>query len=482
MSVSVDKPWQRIQWAKAPPVRRDRLTNVFVRSLSALRNLFFAEEAIPSDLLRATIQQCGIPHVPGATPLEEARILLAAGGEVEHALLVQYLYAAWSSPAQSTIVDIAIQEMQHFITVQNLLLFLGGNPRMQRQDQDPTPELDPFAFTLRPFSQSVLEDFLLTEMPLAGNMTSPQRTVMQPIIDRRIQTGQGVHPVGCIYAALYWLLQPDDSPTQDWPAVAGSDYNFERGRHIASFPGQGAATTFEADPLAETAWDRGHGRDGVFENIGSRDQALRAIYEIAAQGEGPVADAAGLPSHFSTFFDLYQNTDFNTLPSSNWPTDPFVSDAPANDPAREANRITNPLAAALSRLLDLRYRIALTCIRAALSRDRSNAQDLATRTKYIKWLFGEMKGNVRPLVFGLARLPRKTGAGAGPLVAGPTFNLDGFQLPDTPTELDTTLFSLHQDAARAITAALAQPVDISLKSTLGQMLQNDKLRYPNLMA
>ena len=31
-----------------------------------------------------------------ATPLEEARVLLRAASEVEHALLVEYLYVAWS--------------------------------------------------------------------------------------------------------------------------------------------------------------------------------------------------------------------------------------------------------------------------------------------------------------------------------------------------------------------------------------------------
>jgi hypothetical protein len=72
--------------------------------------------------------------------------LLHTAAEIEHALMVQYLYAAWSladggfpGPApppdagtlvkrwQRTLVGIA-EEMAHLLTVQNLLRFVGGPP------------------------------------------------------------------------------------------------------------------------------------------------------------------------------------------------------------------------------------------------------------------------------------------------------------------------------------------------------------------
>ena len=81
---------------------------------------------------------------------------------------------------------------------------------MQRQDQDPAPALDPFPFTLRPFSLPLLEDFLLTEMPPLTNMLVDQRAVMEPIIAKRSQQGPTIHPVGLIYAKLYWLFQETD--------------------------------------------------------------------------------------------------------------------------------------------------------------------------------------------------------------------------------------------------------------------------------
>jgi hypothetical protein len=168
--------------------------------------------------------------------------------------------------------------------------------------------------------------------------------------------------------------------------------------------------------------------------------------------------------------------------SSQEPTDPFVSNQPDADPDREANRITNPVAAALAAVLDLRYRIALASIRAALSRDRTKSTDLPTRTKYVGWAFDEMK----PFLLGgssaLARQPLKSSPGGVQTVAAPTFNLDGFALPDDSAALEQALLDLHRQAAIAINAVLAQQIDLSTKSILRKMQQADELRYPTLQA
>ena len=485
-----DRPWQKIQWARRPASPLTDIATRVTSQLSVARVNTFTKLGLwalsplakpPISSLDGALRYYGTPHVPGATALEEAVVLLRAAAEVEHALLVQYLYAAWSIGTDTqaiAISDVAIQEMCHFLTVQNLLLFAGSRPSVQRQDLAPTPELDPFAFTLRPFSRSVLQDFLLTEMPAQKDMSNDQRQVMDPIIAERQQQGSIVHPVGLIYAKLYWLFQEDDEATAEWPEIASSG-RFERGRHIASFPGEGTAKTFQADPLAELKWRASFDRGGVFESIGTRPAALHTLFEIAQQGEGLAGDAQR-PSHFSTFLEIYKSTDFNTVPSSNWPTDPFVSSQPASDPVREANRITNPAAVALSGVLDLRYRIALASIRAALSRDRTNPTDLATRTTYIGWAFDEMKPFLLGGVSALTRQPLKSAPDGGQMVAAPSFNLTGFSLPDDAPSLDQALFDLHRQAALAINGALSQSIDIAAKSLLHKMQQNDKSRYPNL--
>ncbi len=86
--------------------------------------------------LAQSIALAGIPEVPGANPLDEALVLLKTAAEVEHALLIQYLYAAFSvrDDHRKTLMLIAHQEMGHLITVQNLRLLCGAAPYMNRQD------------------------------------------------------------------------------------------------------------------------------------------------------------------------------------------------------------------------------------------------------------------------------------------------------------------------------------------------------------
>jgi hypothetical protein len=68
------------------------------------------------------------------TPLDKTECLLQIAAEVEHALLIQYLYGAYSmalpekDPRRKTFSDVAVEEMSHLMTVQNLLLAIGSPP------------------------------------------------------------------------------------------------------------------------------------------------------------------------------------------------------------------------------------------------------------------------------------------------------------------------------------------------------------------
>src|SRR3954470_5829816 len=66
-----------------------------------------------------------LPELP-ETPQGKAATLLRVAAQIEHALMAQYLYAGYSfEPAQRAIVDVAIEEMSHLMTVQNLLRCIG---------------------------------------------------------------------------------------------------------------------------------------------------------------------------------------------------------------------------------------------------------------------------------------------------------------------------------------------------------------------
>src|SRR5712691_4815987 len=57
----------------------------------------------PLDPIARAIRTFGLPIVPNVPPAEELRTLLRAAAEVEHQLLVEYLYAAYSLTASADV-------------------------------------------------------------------------------------------------------------------------------------------------------------------------------------------------------------------------------------------------------------------------------------------------------------------------------------------------------------------------------------------
>src|SRR6476620_2507233 len=92
-----------------------------------------------------------LPDLPDA-PLDKAVTLLRVAAQIEHALMIQYLYASYSfKPKQQVIAGVAIEEMSHLMTVHNLLRCIGQAPYLGRQDFDPPRHQDErlFPFDLR---------------------------------------------------------------------------------------------------------------------------------------------------------------------------------------------------------------------------------------------------------------------------------------------------------------------------------------------
>src|SRR4051794_2866107 len=119
-------------------------------------------------------------HDPPLAPHDEAVFLLHIAAEVEHALMVQYLYAAYSLKKpedlpkerqaivrrwRKTLLGIAREEMGHLITVQNLLRLIGGPLVLEREDYPFRGDLYPFHFRLEPVSKESLSKYIVAEMP-----------------------------------------------------------------------------------------------------------------------------------------------------------------------------------------------------------------------------------------------------------------------------------------------------------------------------
>ncbi len=101
--------------------------------------------------------------------------LLHLGASLEHSLMVQYLYAAYSLGGdqvppeyrpmvkhwQESILAVAREEMGHLLTVQNVLTFLGAGVNISRQNFPWEIEW----FNLEPFTLGALACYVYAEMP-----------------------------------------------------------------------------------------------------------------------------------------------------------------------------------------------------------------------------------------------------------------------------------------------------------------------------
>jgi hypothetical protein len=104
--------------------------------------------------------------------------LLQIASSIEHSLMVQYLYAAYSlddersKPEQQSkvtlwrnlILSIAKEEMGHLLTVQNVLCLLGGQMELVRKNYPWDSGFYPFEFRLEPLTVGSLACYLYAEM------------------------------------------------------------------------------------------------------------------------------------------------------------------------------------------------------------------------------------------------------------------------------------------------------------------------------
>src|SRR5205823_2858920 len=97
---------------------------------------------------------------------------------------------------------------------------------------------------------------------------------------------------GAIYARIYWLLQPSDEPSGPLALRPDDSLGWKAGRHLANMVSADTLQNFEAT-LPE--WVVGAGPEMLVLPATTRDEALDAIAEIMAQGEGAVSSP---DSHF----------------------------------------------------------------------------------------------------------------------------------------------------------------------------------------
>ncbi|MDQ1558319.1 MAG: hypothetical protein QOD32_1379 [Pyrinomonadaceae bacterium] len=389
----------RLRW-----VRRDEAAHA-----AAAAPLDASIEAVEElDDIRLLVQMVGEPKPDTELSVrDEAVFFLQIAAEVEHALLVQYLYALYSLNAAAGVPviswvgvlrRIAREEMGHLVTLQNLLAALGAPPHLRRE-RTPAPEqLFPFPVSFEPFGLDVVKRYVVAESPQGA-------TLPDDLADLKTT----INHVGFIYMKLYWLFERTDAPEGPWRLPP--DLGFES-RHLDD-------TDF-VDPLSlvdrlATAEEWAKGDMSILvlpdrppTSLGDlRDKSLEAIFLVAAQGEGLVSQTN---SHFDRFLKIY--TEMKSFAGQ--VTLPIATN-PATAPRPGATLITDPQTLAWARLANLRYEILLMEIEHALSLPRSQTSTGEDpRTNLALWAVGdnpnEMVGGMRTVARRLLGLPITTGA------------------------------------------------------------------------
>ena len=230
--------------------------------------------------------------------LELVRLLHEAC-EVEHSLMLQYLYAAYSvrpryaalvgeyAPSSRTLLGVAVEEMLHLRDVNSLLVQLGAAPNLARQGFPYEAGIYPFEMSLEPLSQASIAKYVYAEAPRGvfdgGRSGDPSEQRFTAALLAHLPE-QRLNHVGSLYGTILSLLVELDAgrgsgDVARWTATVArikeegetGHYQFFCSLFLGThegFAGQRnpwddpSAPTYPSGPVAVAA-SAGDGRDGA---------------------------------------------------------------------------------------------------------------------------------------------------------------------------------------------------------------------------
>ncbi len=385
---------------------------------------------------------------PPLSPRDEVIFLLHVASEVEHALLVQYLYAAFAlrlqgnlgpgappNAAQLTkgwfrdILQTAMEEMGHLLTVQNILTYLGGPLTFEREDFPFRADVYPFHFRLQPLQRKSLAKYVAAERPdPVHGLTQEEQKDLDDLL-ASLEHTETINRVGRVYDRLIQTageLTPDDV-RPDRPGFQETWQNW-RTVNPASF-----IQRDQNNNITDV------GKGVIVYPIHNSKDMIDALTAIAIQGEGGNTSAAtNREAHFWRFFKIYRVfPDYSDSQPAWNPVSPVALNPNTSDPPPDPSllypeekelekellkgRITNQQTRLWAQLFNNRYRVLLNCLMHSLSIDISSGQQAADQHQtLIDWAFEEMS-NLHALSDVLVGLPRTDNPADGN--AGATFEL-----------------------------------------------------------
>jgi CDGSH-type Zn-finger protein/truncated hemoglobin YjbI len=357
------------------------------------------------------------PEAPFVIEHREALIyMLCEAAELEHGIMCQYLYAAFSLKQsedegltsgeleavrrwRKRISHVATQEMLHLSLVQNLLSAIGGAPHLSRPNFPHPATHYPAGvhLTLLPFGDAALRHFMFLERPEGMDIDDAEGMAAFGRAAPAVQLGEIV------------------PRSQDFKTVGHLYRSIEAG--VAHLAGKfGERWLFVGPPRAQATreyftWPELIAVTGV-------ESAQKAIDEILEQGEGPRGHWKD--AHFGQFVEILD--EYIQLREANPAFDPVRPVVTVNVRPSERDTgvplVTDPLTRQVMDLFNVSYEVLLLMLQRFFAHtEETDAQLKALADATVSLMFGAVK----PLGDLVTTLP------AGPdypaRTAGPSFEL-----------------------------------------------------------
>ncbi|HEY2638425.1 MAG TPA: ferritin-like domain-containing protein [Streptosporangiaceae bacterium] len=347
--------------------------------------------------------------------------MLCAAAELEHALMCEYLFAAFSlkrsvdeglTPEQlaaverwrSTILTVAQQEMLHLAIACNLLTSIGVSPHLSRPNLPQPARHYPSGVCLEllPFGEQALRHFLFLERPEGMDLNDAEG-------------------LAAIENAVPVMGREEIAPhLQEFRTVGHLYRSVEAGfRHLAEELG-------EENLFLGPSGSQLRGELFGWQELGpisSTDDAVRAIEAIVEMGEGPRGDWRN--AHFGRFLSVL--TEYLQL----------MEDAPGLEVTRpvlpvlvrppetgtEVSLITDPATARVADLCNVTYEALLQVLYRLMSHIDESADQIGTLANVAVGLMTDVIGPLADILTTMPVGPEHPGR-----TAGATFEL--FYQPD----------------------------------------------------
>jgi len=331
---------------------------------------------------------------------KELTYLLSQGAELEHSVMCEYLYAAFSlrsTPGpglrddqvqaierwRRLLFDIAADEMMHWAVVQNLLTAVGSAPFVSRphlphQARGYPPGVQ---FRLLPFGEAALKHFVYLERPEGVDGTD----------------AAGFEPVGSPPPPME--AEEVVPRSQDFATVGHLYRSVERGlAHLADLLGE---DRLFIGPAFQQADETAFGWPDLLP-ITDLEGANRALERIVEQGEGATGDWA--TAHYGRFLGMLGDyLSMRTADPGFEPAHPVVNAGMRGVEGIEPDvYITDPTTGGCSDLFNAVYELLLQMIARYFAFGHETPEQ---RQILANGAVGLMFRAIKPLGLMLARMP-----------------------------------------------------------------------------